>query len=86
VQPQILAVAGKGRTLQTCSLARLNPESSGFSDGDAVAVGGMNARTDLNPRSCSKTIRGFLFGEGLQVALASLVDVVNDPSFLRDSF
>ena len=55
----------------------------GPGDGDALAVGGMRSGADRDADQGVMGIGVALLGEGLEVAIAVLVDVVHDPRLLR---
>ena len=56
---------------------------AGFRDGDAFAIRRMGPLRHLDRGRRVVGVGGLLLPERLDVALAVLVDVVDDPSFLR---
>src|SRR5262249_44936074 len=83
VQLGVLLVGRNRRLLQVRLLAGFEPQRGGLGDGDALAVGGVGASTDGDPDDGGMGIGVTLAGERLDMALAVLVDVIDDPRLLR---
>ena len=78
----MLPIGGDRRALQPGGIAAFQPQLGGLGDGDALAVGGMRAGADGDPDDGVMGVGIALLGEGLDVAVAVLVDVVDDPRLL----
>ena len=83
VEPQVGPVLVDGRALEPVLLACGDPFLSGIAHPRALACGRVNTVADFRQDRGRELGRVLLPGEGLDVALACLVDVIEDPSFLR---
>ena len=79
----MLAIGGDRRALQASRIAALQPQLGGLGNGDALAVGGMGAGADGGSHDGVVGVGVALLREGLEMAVAVLVDVVDDPCLLR---
>ena len=68
------------------SFSAREPQPSGFADRDAAAVGGVDAGTDIDRDSRMIGVGVAFAGEGLEVPVAELVAVIDDPGFFRLAF
>jgi hypothetical protein len=83
MQIQVLLIPLDGRALELVLLRRCDPQLAGGRDCDALAIGGVDAVSDLDFRGSCEGLRRLLPRESLEVALAVLIDIVDHPSFLR---
>jgi hypothetical protein len=80
VQVEVLAIARERGALDAGRLAAREPPPSGLGDRDRPAVGGVDAGADIN---CDLAVMGVgiaLLRESLEVPVAELVGVIDDPS------
>ena len=80
----MLAVGRERRALQAGLFAGLDPELPRLGNRDARAVGSVDAGSDLDIGGGREIVGRLLLREGLEPALAGLVDIVDDPSFFLD--
>jgi hypothetical protein len=83
VQIQVLPILIDGGALKFALLCGCKPQPTGRRDSDALTVSRMDAMPDLNLRGRREGISLLLLIESLEMALAVLVGVVDDPGFLR---
>jgi hypothetical protein len=79
----MLPVGRHRRPFQPGGLAAFEPELGGPGDGGALAVGGMRAGADGDPDDRMMSIGVTLLGKGLDMAVAALINVVDDPRLLH---
>jgi hypothetical protein len=80
VEFDVLPVGGDRRALEAGRVAALEPQLGGLGDGDALAVGGVRSRADGDADDGVVRVGITPLREGLDVAVAGLIDVVDDPS------
>jgi hypothetical protein len=79
----MLPVGGDRRAFQAGRIAACEPQLGGPDDRGALAVGGVRSGTDGDPYDRVVGVGVALLREGLDVAVAVLVDVVDDPGLLH---
>jgi hypothetical protein len=81
VQVEMLPVPFQRRALDASGLAAFDPQPASLGDGDAPAVGGVDAGTDVDGGLGVVGVGVLLAGEGLDVPVAELVGIIHDPGF-----
>ena len=82
-QIEMVAVVDHSRAFELGRLAGFKPEPARLRDGDAVAIGGVSSRSHVHGDRRVVGVGITFTGEGLEVAVAALVNVIDYPGFLR---
>jgi hypothetical protein len=83
VQVQVPPVLIERRAFKVVAFAGLDPVFASLPDRNAVAVGGVQALAHFDVRRGIVGVGFLLAGKGLDMSLALLVNVIDDPSILR---